>query len=550
MIKKISFSIFVVSLLTLICSMSLMILIISGVFTKNVERDLESEAKLAAHAVSLVGEEYFSSLDTPNRITWISADGTVICDSQKDAGTLDNHSDREEFTEALRDGSGISRRYSSTISKQTVNYALKLSDGSVIRVSSTQHTAMALFLSMAPYFIIVCIVILMASGFFARKLSNKIVEPLNEIDLEKPEFSGAYDEISPLLHKIKRQNDLIRDQMNDLRQTAEKFQTITQNMSEGIIILDSDKRILSYNPASVHLLGAGSASIGESVLTLNRTESFAECVDIALSGSHSKAMLTDAERTYQIFANPVTLEDDECGAVIVILDVTDRERGEALRREFTSNVSHELKTPLTSIYGISEIMANGIVKPEDIPKFAQDINSESGRLITLVNDIIRLSQLDEDSFAEQKESVDLTAIAREAAATLAPAASKKQLTVTVSGERTLVTGIYSVLYEMIYNLLDNAIKYNRDGGAVTLHITPAPSPMLTVSDTGIGIPKEHISRVFERFYRVDKSHSKAIGGTGLGLSIVKHAAAYHNAEISIKSEVGKGTSVTVEFPGN
>ncbi len=533
-------------MLSLICSVSLVILILNGFFTKKLELDLESEARLAAHAIELCGEEYFTDLNTPNRITWITADGSVVRDTKKNASDLGNHSNREEFAKAKANGTGISRRYSETLAEQTVNYALRLDDGSVVRVSASQSTSVSLFLGAAPYCIIVCLLITAISGFFSRKLSQRIVEPINEIDPSNPQLSNAYTEISPLLHKIKRQNELITNQMYSLRQTADKFDTITNNMSEGIIILDRDKRILSYNPASARLLGSGSATVGESVTALNRDSAFSECVNNALAGIHSKTVFSDAERTYQLYINPVKLEEGN-GAVILILDITDKERAETIRREFTSNVSHELKTPLTSIYGISEIMSNGLVKSEDVPKFASDINSQAGRLITLVNDIIRLSQLDENTFIEEKEELDLVLIAKEAVATLNSSANDKKVTVSVIGEYTAVLGIRSVIYEMLYNLIDNSIKYNKDGGSVTVRITPTPRATVTVSDTGIGIPQEHLSRVFERFYRVDKSHSKSVGGTGLGLSIVKHAAAYHNADISINSELGRGTSVTIEF---
>ncbi len=546
MTRKISLSIFAVSLLTLVLSVSLIVFILNSFFSKKVEQDLAAEAHLAASAIEICGDEYFVSLDTPNRITWISPDGSIINDSKKDASSLGDHSDREEFKEAVEYGTGISRRYSDTLAEKTLNYAIRLEDGSVLRVSSIQNSSLSLFLNAMPYCLIVCMLILLVSAILSRKLSVRIVEPINEIDLGSPEFSTTYFELSPLLHKITRQNELIRNQMTHLKQTAEKFQTITENMSEGMIILDRDKRILSYNPASVRLLGVGNASVGESLLALSENTGFAECVDAALLGNHSKTVFSDSERTYELFVNPVQLEEGN-GAVAVILDITDKERGESIRREFTSNISHELKTPLTSIFGISEIMANGLVKDEDIPKFARDIHSETGRLITLVNDIIRLSQLDERRFAEQKEELELVSVAKDAAQPLYQCAAERGVTVTVNGEKATVHGIYSVLYEMIYNLIDNAIKYNSENGTVTVRITPIPHPTITVTDTGIGISAEHLPRIFERFYRVDKSHSRSIGGTGLGLSIVKHAAAYHNAEISIKSELNKGTSVTVEF---
>ncbi len=547
MTKKIFRSIFIVSTLTLLISFVLIISVLNGLFGRKVESDLESEAVLAAHALELGGEEIFYLLDTPNRITWISEDGTVLRDSEKDFSTLSNHADREEFTEARETGVGKSRRYSDTLATQTVNHAIRLSDGSVIRVSTDQYSIWSLLLSAGLPIIIIVFAILILSGMLARKLSKKIVQPINEINLEAPDFSQAYDEISPLLHKIKRQNELISEQMSSLREAVEKFSAITQNMSEGFIIIDADTHILSYNKASVRLLGASSAYIGESILTLNSTEGFEECIKKALLHGNGKSILSDSERTYQIIANAVRADGEINGAVILILDVTERERGESMRREFTSNVSHELKTPLTSIYGISEIMANGLVKAEDTVKFARDINSETARLITLVNDIIRLSQLDENQFAEQKEAIDIFGISNEVAEQLSAAASEKDVRIKLNGAHAKVMGIYSVLYEMIYNLCDNAIKYNRSGGEVSIIISDSPSPSVTVSDTGIGIPKEDLHRVFERFYRVDKSHSKAIGGTGLGLSIVKHAAAFHDANIEIESEVGKGTKIKVQF---
>ena len=547
MTKKILRSIILVTVLTLVLSMMLTVITLNSLFIKKVEQDLESEAQLAALGVELVGVDYFSTLDTPNRITWIAPDGTILYDSVFDINKLSNHSDREEFIEAKKDGIGMSQRYSDTLASQTINYALLVSDSSVVRISSEQHTIWALLASSAPTLLIVFSIVLILSLPLSVKLSKNIVKPINDIDLGKLDTTDPYKEISPLLHKIKRQNELISAQMADLRKASENFQTITKNMSEGIIILDNDLNILSYNRASVHLLGASNVSVGENIFSLNSTKEFKSCIENAVNGKNGKAILSGKERTYQLLANPVTSYGEINGVVIVILDVTERERGEAMRREFTSNVSHELKTPLTSIYGISEIMANGIVKKEDIPKFAKDINSESGRLITLVNDIIRLSQLDENTFAEQKEPVDLFGIANEVASHLSSAASEKNISITLDGESTTVTGIYSVLYEMIYNLCDNAIKYNRESGTVSVTVSATPTPTLTVSDSGIGIPSEHLSRVFERFYRVDKSHSKAIGGTGLGLSIVKHAAAFHGADISIKSKVDVGTTVKVSF---
>ncbi len=379
-------------------------------------------------------------------------------------------------------------------------------------------------------------------------LSRKIVRPIHNIDIENPDIHADYAELSPLLQRINRQNKLIQRQMNDLRSRQKEFLTITENMSEGLILIDNKTEVLSYNSSAKAQLDAGDITYGKSVLEISSDKEFAGAVHSALAGERSAPVLESGGRIYQLFANPVAVGGTVSGAVLLILDVTEREQRDAMRREFTSNVSHELKTPLTSIYGISEIMMNGIVKPQDMEGFAKNIHDESGRLITLIEDILRLSQLDEGTQESQQEDTDLYSIAQEVVGRLLRVAEKCGVVLTISGESAPMRGIPSILSEMVYNLCDNGIKYNKAGGMVQVDVSHRDGHVvLTVQDTGIGIPPEHQDRVFERFYRVDKSHSKAIGGTGLGLSIVKHGAAYHGAQVSLFSKEGEGTTVQIRF---
>ena len=510
---------------------------------------LSLEASYVRRALETEGDAYFDAPAlTSDRVTHIAADGVVLYDSAADPETMENHALRREIADALTNGVGQSERRSDTLGVTTVNYAVRLADGTVLRVSTGRKTLGALLVSMfAPAVALVAVVALCGVAL-AGTISARIVAPINEIDPENPDIDERYPEIAPLLHKISRQNELIRKQLADMKRHQEEFRAITENMDEGFLLIDKKTDILSYNASALRLLGRGRAGENGSVFALNRAPAFRAAVGEALSGRHNEKTLETDGRIYTLIANPVTENGQTDGAVLVILDVTEKRQREQMRREFTSNVSHEMKTPLTSIYGISEILMNGLVKPEDVHRFAEDIHKESGRMISLIDDTIKLSQLDEESIPYEREDVDLYAVAEETIARMRPEAAKHNVTLTLTGEPHVIRGIRTILGEIVSNLCDNAIKYNRDGGSVRVSVTKeGGKTVLAVADTGIGIPKEHLDRVFERFYRVDKSHSREIGGTGLGLSIVKHGAAYHGAEVKIDSTVGVGTTVKILF---
>lgn len=513
---------------------------------------LADTASYIAHGMETDGMAYLTSLKkTQNRITWIGADGTVLYDNTADPAAMDNHSNREEFQEALHSSTGESIRYSSTLSVNTINYAIRLEDGTVLRVSGDQSSVASTLLQLLPWILLIIAAGLIISALLAYWTSRRIVRPLAEIDLEHPEEAEAYDELTPFLHRIASQNRQIERQMKELREQQENFSVITENMSEGFLVLDRRTNVLSHNSSALRLLGVpdGEKIDNQSALTLNRSESFRNAVDLSLNGEPNEQRLDLHGRCYQLISNPVRQEGDIIGAVIVMLDVTEREERESLRREFTANVSHELKTPLTSISGIAEIMKNGMIRAEDIPHFAENIYREAQRLIALVGDILRLSQLDEGKGTVEPVPVDLFNLSHSIVDSLEVAAREKELQMKVQGAHASVLGVPAILEEMIYNLCDNAVKYNRQGGSVTVTVAQENGDVrLTVSDTGIGIAEDEQGRVFERFYRVDKSHSREIGGTGLGLSIVKHAAAYHGASLSMKSVPGKGTDISILFP--
>ena len=519
-------------------------------FSDQMMAELESETWLVSRGVELEGMDYLNGLHTTSRVTWVAADGTVLYDNEADASTMENHADREEIREALTSETGTAQRFSSTLSEQTLYVTQRLSDGTVIRLASAQKTVGLLLISMIQPILIILVLSLLLSAVLASRLSKGLIKPILSLDLEHPEDCETYDELTPLLSRLKRQNDTIQQQMNLLKQRQTEFATLTDNMSEGFLLLDRQGHVLSHNSGALRLLGVEEPEGEVNVLVLNREEPFRQAVDEALSGKRSQQMLHLNGRYCKLLANPVLADGKPAGAVLVLLDVTEQEQRDELRREFTANVSHELKTPLTSISGIAEIMQSGMVKPEDIQSFAGDIYQEAQRLIALVEDIIRLSRLDEGAESLEREPVNLLSIAQDVARRLDSAAQKAGVTLKVMGLSVEVRGIPSVLDEMVYNLCDNAIKYNHPGGTVNVTVAPADdgSAEVTVEDTGIGIPVEDQSRVFERFYRVDKSHSKEIGGTGLGLSIVKHGASLHGAQIHMDSQVGRGTSVQLLFP--
>ncbi len=552
MTKRIFQSIFMVALAVLLASLVFIMGMLYDYFSEQYKIQLKNEALYVAQGVEMEGLSYLQQLKengTGNRITWIGADGTVSYDTVADVSSMENHLDREEVKEAIKDGVGESTRYSDTLAQTTVYYAVKLADGSILRVSTNQSSVWVLLIGVLQPVVIVLILALVLSAFLAGRVAKQVVKPLNNIDLEHPEEVETYEELTPMLRRIAKQNQQIRAQMDELERRQQEFATITENMSEGLLVVDHHTDILSYNTSVKQLLGIGKVEERQSVLTLNRSENFRKTLDLALAGQHNEQTMWLHGRLYQLIANPVYDEAAVIGAVILILDVTEREEREQLRREFTANVSHELKTPLTSISGFAEIIQNGIARPEDVQRFAGNIYEESKRLLTLLEDIIRLSQLDENTAPVEWEEVALLDIVDAVMERLQPLAEKRNISFALRGERVKIKGVSHVLDEMIFNLCDNAIKYNRDGGKVDLRLEQTEQNVIfSVKDTGIGIPAGEQARVFERFYRVDKSHSKEIGGTGLGLSIVKHGAMYHNATVSLQSELGVGTTITIVFP--
>ena len=549
MAKKIFRSTMAVGLWVLLLSAALFLGMLYQYFTDRYTQELESETWLVARGVESMGLDYLDGLRTDNRITWVAQDGTVLYDNEADAAAMENHADREEIQEALFGIQGTARRESATLSQLTIYVAHRLDDGSVIRLAGSQSTVVHLLMAMAPPIVLILIVTLIFAAALSSRLTKRLVRPILELDLERPEDSEVYDELSPLLTRIRRQNDTIRAQMDQLRQQKQEFTALTENMSEGFLLLDAKGRVLSYNTGVLRLLGAAAPAEEASVLTLDRSDVFQQLVEQVLDGRRSQVRMERAGRILQLLGDPVLRDGETAGAVLVLLDVTEREQAEQMRREFTANVSHELKTPLTSISGMAEIMKDGLVKQEDVRGFAADIYQESQRLIRLVEDILHLSRLDEGGGGLERQEIDLLDLARTVEDRLQSTAKQHQVELELTGDHAAVQGLPSVVEEMVYNLCDNAIKYNRPGGEASVRVEDgADAVTVTVSDTGIGIPPEDRERVFERFYRVDKSHSKAIGGTGLGLSIVKHGAALHNAQVELDSAPGKGTTVRLRFP--
>ena len=538
-----------VAVSVMVLSIALFMGMLYQYFSDQMMTELESETWLVSRGVELDGMDYLNGLHTTSRVTWVAADGTVLYDNEADASTMENHADREEIREALTSETGTAQRFSSTLSEQTLYVTQRLSDGTVIRLASAQKTVGLLLISMIQPILIILVLSLLLSAVLASRLSKGLIKPILSLDLEHPEDCETYDELTPLLSRLKRQNDTIQQQMNLLKQRQTEFAALTDNMSEGFLLLDRQGHVLSHNSGALRLLGVEEPEGEVNVLVLNREEPFRQAVDEALSGKRSQQMLHLNGRYCKLLANPVLADGKPAGAVLVLLDVTEQEQRDELRREFTANVSHELKTPLTSISGFAEIIQNGIVKPEDIPRFAGNIYMESQRLISLVDDILNLSRLDENGVQLQREDFDLSALCRDVASRLKPAAKKNGVIITTMGEKAVINGVKSIVDEMVFNLMDNAVKYNKHNGRVTVNVENLPEGVtLTVTDTGIGIPQADVDRVFERFYRVDKSHSKEIGGTGLGLSIVKHGAAFHNAKVSLQSTEGQGTTVRLVFP--
>ena len=549
MTKKIFQSILLVAGCVLLASLLIIMGFLYDYFGGVEENQLRDELSLAAAAVEDGGTDYLSRLTADRyRLTWIAADGSVLYDTKTNAESLENHASRAEVSQALATGTGESTRYSSTLMEKTMYYAQRLDDGTVLRISISRATVGMIAVGMIQPLLIVLIVALILSGLLARRLSRRIVDPLNSLDLEHPLDNDAYEELSPLLKRIHHQHVEIQTQLRELREKTDEFTQITGSMREGLVLLDEHGSILSINAAAQALFGADAQCVGRDFLTIERSHEISAAIQAAAADGHSEVRAERAGRVYQFDISRITSDGKFLGTVILAFDITEQEFAERNRREFTANVSHELKTPLQGIIGSAELIENGMVRPDDLPRFVGHIHAEAARLVTLIDDIIRLSQLDEGD-AMPTEPVDLLAVSQEAAENLQDAAAARDVTVSVTGQPSVIPGVRRLIYEVVYNLCDNAIKYNRDGGRVDVTVAAdAGGSSITVADTGIGIAPEHQSRVFERFYRVDKSHSKASGGTGLGLSIVKHAVQYHHGRIELESTPGTGTTIRVVFP--
>ena len=549
MTKKIFRSTLLVAVCALLASLVLIMGCLYDYFAGLQSQALRDELTLAASGVSQGGETYLDTIDSNRyRLTWIAPDGTVLYDTQADASTMENHAAREEVRQALATGEGESSRYSQTLLEKTIYVAKRLDDGSVLRICVSRQTLAVLLLGMLQPVLVILLAAVIFSALLAKRLSHRIVEPLNAIDLDHPLEAKAYDEIAPLLGRINRQHEQIDDQLRELQRKTDEFTHITQSMPEGLVLLDNKNVILSINPSASKLFSAQAGCVGQNFLTLDRSTDVSQAIDRARETGHSETRVELSGRIYQFDISRIESAGEKIGAVLLCFDITERETAEQVRREFTANVSHELKTPLQGIIGSAELIENGMVKPEDMPRFIGHIRTEAQRLVALIADIIRLSQLDE-GVEMPKENVELLSLAGEVAEDLRAAADKASVTITTDGQSSIVFGVRRLLYEMLYNLCDNAIKYNRPGGSVRIHVeNREQEAAISVLDTGIGIAPEHQSRIFERFYRVDKSHSKASGGTGLGLSIVKHAAMYHGGKVSLESEPGRGTEIRVTLP--
>lgn len=550
MTKKIFKSTVLVSAMILILGSALVMGILYQYFGKQLNGELEKEASYLAYGVEQNGVEYLEHLKQKDaRITYIDASGTVLYDSQADVSSMENHSDRKEFEEAVQKGYGYAERMSATLSEKTVYYALKLADGTVLRVAGVQSSVLALMFQILPSVIGVAIVMLILAGVAAAHISAKIVKPINTLDLDHPEENQIYEEVGPLLSRIHRQNYQIQMQLETARRNQEEFQIITENMQEGLLVIDAYTMILSGNSSVWRMFQLREPKTGESVYSLDRNEDFRKVVEDVLKGQHGSAMLQLDGEYVQLIANPVSRDGRVVGAVLLLVNETEKVERENLRREFSANVSHELKTPLTSISGFAEIIQNGMVQGEDVQKFAGRIYREAQRLIQLVEDTIKISQLDEGENPYEWEKVDAYVVVKNVCGNLKEIAAKKNVHLFIDGEKLIFCTVRPILEEVIYNLCDNGIKYNREDGTVSIHLQELKDSVeIRVKDNGIGIPREDCSRVFERFYRVDKSHSKAIGGTGLGLSIVKHGVTFLGGTLKMLSEEGKGTEITMIFP--
>ena len=544
MTSKIFRSTVFVAVVVLLCSLGIVIGVLYNHFTGVQVQQLKDELSLAVTGTEQYGNAFLENVEADRfRVTWIDKDGTVLFDTQVDQTAMENHADREEIREAFATGSGSAVRNSSTLTEQTYYEARRLQDGTVLRISTNQASAWALMMDLLWPIILIAVLAIGLSLLLARRMAKNIVEPMNNLDLEHPLSNDTYEELSPLLRRINQQHLQIDAQMRKLQHKTDEFIQITSHMQEGLVVLDKETHIRSINSAAMKVFGAEESCVGSSFFQVNRSNTLRQALNDALDRGHGSVMQELEGGIYRFDMSSIQSDGNLLGAVILAVDVTESQNAEQMRREFSANVSHELKTPLQGIIGSAELLESGMVREEDTPRFVGHIRKEASRLVNLIEDIIRLSQLDE-GVKLPAEQVDMLALVEDVKDILAPSAAGKQVSLTVSGTGFTIMGVRRMLQEILYNLCDNAIKYNIPGGSVTIH---AENNRLVVSDTGIGIPAEHKDRIFERFYRVDKSHSKASGGTGLGLSIVKHAAAYHKAEIALESTPGKGTTISIQF---
>ena len=538
-----------VAIIVLVASIGIIMGVLYDYFDGVQVEQLQAELNLAATGTQQNGLDYLRQIDSDwFRLTWISPDGTVLYDTWADETNMENHLNREEIQKALLDTRATSTRYSSTLTEKTTYSATVLSDGSVLRISVSSATTTSLVFGMLHPFAVVLVIAIVLSAVLSHRMAKRIVEPINHLDLEHPLEAECYEEINPLLRRIQQQHTQIASQIQAMKRQADEFQEITRNMNEGLVLLDKNGHLLSINAAARRFFEVGDSDIGENFLTGRTPPEVHAAIEKVLSDGHSDLRMSRGDRDYQFELSRITSDGAVIGTVLLTFDITEQTKAEQTRREFSANVSHELKTPLQSIIGSAELLENGLVAPEDTPRFVGHIRTEAARLVTLVEDIIRLSQLDE-GVELPTEEVELRALTEEILAVLGSSAESRGVTFRLRGAPLTVSGVRRLLYEIVYNLCDNAVKYNVEGGSVEITLDCREGhPCLTVADTGIGIPADQQARVFERFYRVDKSHSKQSGGTGLGLSIVKHAAQYHHARISMVSAPGKGTSITVSFP--
>lgn len=549
MTKKIFKSIFAASVIAIVVCFLCVSFVLYGYFGDIIESELKEEAAIISTEVQEDDGFLERMGHTDNRITLVAPDGTVLFDSAEDADVMDNHAQREEIAEAMEDGDSFAVRYSDTLSTRTIYYATQLDDGNVLRIAQEQSMVALLLKGVIGPFIVIVIIAIIISAFISRLLARKIVEPINGMDLNNMETEEPYYELSPLMEKIRSQNRHINAQLSEMQRRQKEFIAITENMSEGFLMIDRKMEILAYNTAIIDILGDPGIEHPHTAFELNRSEGFRTAIEKALKGIHDQQPLEMKNKFYNIMANPVLEKSEIVGAVIMIVDVTEKEQREKLRREFTSNVSHELKTPLTTIYGVSDMMAEGIVKQADIAGFAQNIKDESGRMISLIDDIIKLSRLDENSSPEEFCKTDLFEIAKNVIDRLTHMSEEHGIKMYLEGGHAFVNGIPSLCDEIVYNLCENAIKYNRENGSVIISVNDLSEGVtLTVEDTGIGIPYEYRDRIFERFFRIDESHCQKIDGTGLGLSIVKHAISHMGGTIEVESAEGVGTKMIVRFP--